>query len=266
MRLHTILLACALYLLSFSSLAAQQAAPQAYYLMTSHGEPETTGLRLVLSADGYRWTALNQDRSVLAPQVGAGKVFRDPSIARDAQGTFHIVWTIAWGTQRDKGIGYVRSKDLIHFDEQRLIAVMENEPKTINVWAPELFWDEVQQQWMIFWASTVEGKFPETLHVFDGRMNSRIYYTTTKDFQRFQPSKLLFGPREMMGIDAFILHPAPGQYYMFFKGDRAEAPKRGLFVARAARAEGPYTLNPNLLTAESQGWIEAPSVIKIKDE
>jgi len=239
---------------------------QIYYLMTSHGEPDTTGLRLALSAGGYHWTALNQDHSVLAPQAGVGNVFRDPSIARDAEGTFHIVWTIGWNTQSNKGIGYVRSKNLIHFEPQRLIPVMENEPKTINVWAPELFWDEVQEQWMILWASTVEGRFPETLSVFDGRMNSRIYYVTTKDFQRFQPSKLVFGPREMMGIDAFILHPAPGQYYLFFKGDRADAPKRGLFVATATRAEGPYTLNPKLLSAESQGWIEGPAAIKIKDE
>ena len=61
-------------------------------------------------------------------------MFRDPSIARDAQGTFHIVWTIAWGTEHDKGIGYVSSKDLIHFEPQKMIPVMENEPKTILVW------------------------------------------------------------------------------------------------------------------------------------
>jgi len=237
-----------------------------YYLMTSFGEPGGNGLRLALSTDGYRWSALNQDRIVLTPEVGAAKCLRDPSIGLDAQGTFHIVWTLAWGAQPDKGIGYVCSKDLIHFEPQKMIPVMENEPETTLVWAPELFWDEVQQQWMIFWASTVKGKFPETLQVVDGNLNSRIYYTTTKDFEHFQPSKLLFGPREMMAIDPCILHPAPEKYIMFVKGDRAEAPKSGFFAATATRAEGPYTLDPRIISAPNHGGDEGPTAMKIKDE
>ena len=55
MRFHTIMFACALQFVSFSSFAAPQAGPQVYYLMTSFGEPGGNGLRLALSTDGYRW-------------------------------------------------------------------------------------------------------------------------------------------------------------------------------------------------------------------
>ena len=75
-----------------------------WFVMTSHREPnQTDGLHLGVSQDGLKWQVVNQDRSVLKPTVG--EVFRYPSIARDESGTYHLVWTIAWGCATFKGIG-----------------------------------------------------------------------------------------------------------------------------------------------------------------
>src|SRR6476619_7546736 len=64
------------------------------------------GLHLAYSKDGLNWTALNNDESVLKPEVGKEKLMRDPCIIRGVDGLFHMVWTCSW---QDKGIGYASS-------------------------------------------------------------------------------------------------------------------------------------------------------------
>ncbi len=134
-------------------------AEQPHYLFsyfTGNGED---GLHLAHSTDGYRWTALNGGRSLLAPAAGKDKLMRDPSIARGPDGTFHMVWTVSWN---EKGFGYASSRDLIHWSEQRYIGVMEHEPEARNTWAPEVFYDEATGQFLVFWSTTIPGRFPET--------------------------------------------------------------------------------------------------------
>ncbi len=237
------------------------AAEADWFLLTSHMN-EREGLHWTVSPDGLTWQTVNDDKSVLKPAIG--DVFRDPSIAQDEDGTYHLVWTIAWGCGKHKGFGYASSEDLIHWSEQRIIPVMENEPKTEMVWAPELFWDKENEQWMIHWSSTVTGRFPETLDLFDGRANGRIYYTVTKDFKTFSPSKLLFNPN-CLAIDSHLYRAPDNQYYVFFKADRRGEPKRGIMMAKAPTPFGPYTMNSNMITPANEGWAEGPCALKVGD-
>ena len=80
-------------------------------------------------------TDLNQ--IFLKPEVGTQKIMRDPSIAQGPDGVFHLVWTCSW--KGDNGFGYAGSKDLKNWSEQKFIPVMQKEPTTVNVWAPEIF-------------------------------------------------------------------------------------------------------------------------------
>lgn len=234
-----------------------------WFLMTSHKEPsQTNGLHLAVSPDGLKWQVINDDKSVLKPTVG--EVFRDPSIARDEDGTWHLVWTIAWGCAQNKGIGYACSKDLIQWSEQRIIPVMANEPKTEFIWAPELFWDSQSGEWIIHWSSSVTDKFLETRSLFDGHTNPRIYYTATPDFQQFTPSKLLFNA-DCLAIDSYIYRGEDKNYYVFFKADRQTEPKRGILMAKAPAREGPYMVDPDMITAPNEGWAEGPCAVKIGD-
>ena len=108
------------------------------YLFTSFREPAQDGLRFLFSFDGYHWT--NVPGIFLKPNVGSGKLMRDPSLLRGPDGTFHLVWTTGW--RGDQGFGYAHSQDLVHWSEQKFVPVMAHEPTTVNVWAPELFYDE----------------------------------------------------------------------------------------------------------------------------
>ena len=154
------------------------------YVSTSFHEPADEGLRFIYSHDGLKWDTIAG--CFLKPEVGQQKVMRDPSIVKGPDGTFHLVWTSSW--RGDKGFGYASSKDLIHWSKERFITVMDD-PTTVNVWAPELFYDDVKRQFMIIWASCIPGKFPDGLEEHNN--NHRLYYTVTKDFKTFSKAKLL---------------------------------------------------------------------------
>ncbi len=136
---------------------------------------------MLYSKDGYTWKDL--DTVFMKPAIGNQKVMRDPSMVQGPDGIFHLVWTSSW--KGDKGFGYASSKDLVHWSEQQLIPVMEHEPTTVNVWAPELFYDDEGKQFIIIWASTIPGRFERGIE--EDSNNHRMYVTVTKDFKTFSP-------------------------------------------------------------------------------
>jgi beta-xylosidase len=232
-----------------------------YFLFTSFRGNGEDGLHLALSTNGYHWQALKGDRSFLQPRVGAHKIMRDPCLAEGPNGTFHLVWTSAWTTEKDRMIGYASSKDLMNWSEQRGIPVMENEPRARNIWAPEIFYDRAKARWLVFWSSTVPGKFPQTEQTGDDGYNHRFYYATTADFQAMSESGLYYDPG-FNAIDA-TLFQAGDQFYLFFKDERKQPLKKNLRYAVAARPEGPFGKPSEPFTGD---WVEGPSAIRIKDE
>ncbi|MHC1763120.1 MAG: glycoside hydrolase family 43 protein [Verrucomicrobiia bacterium] len=230
------------------------------FLFTSFRGNGEDGLHLALSTNGYEWAAVQGDRSFLRPEVG-GKLMRDPCLARGPDGRFHMVWTTGWTAESGKVFGYASSRDLLSWSPQRAIEVMQHEPKTRNIWAPELFYDEANGRWLIFWSSTIPGKYPETDATGDDGYNHRIYYVTTKDFETFSGSRLFYDPG-FNCIDATLL-AGKGRFYMFFKDERKNPLKKVLRYAVADRAEGPYGAPSEPFTRD---WVEGPSAIQIGDQ
>ena len=177
----TLALVAALF---FSPMAAH--AEDTAYLFTYFTGNGEDGLHLAWSEDGYRWTALNGGGSFLPPQIGKDKLMRDPCVTRGPDGTYHMVWTSGWW---DNHIGYASTKDFLTWTEQKSVPVMAHEPTVRNSWAPEVAWDPKREQFLIFWASTIPGKFPETAGASESDLNHRIYSTTTKDWRMQAPWK-----------------------------------------------------------------------------
>jgi len=215
------------------------------------------GLHLAYSFDGLNFKPLNNNKSLLTPRVG-GKLMRDPCIIRGPEGTFHMVWTTSWS---QKAIGYAHSRDLVHWSEQKYIPVMEYEPRARNCWAPEVFYDDTGKQFLIYWSTTIPGRFPETDKTGDNGLNHRIYYTTTRDFETFTPTKLFYDPG-FNTIDATIARDA-GRYIMFIKDETRHPPKKNIRIAVSTKAEGPYGPASEPITGSY--WAEGPSAIKIAD-
>ena len=232
--------------------------PEAYYLFTSFRGNGEDGLHLAWSRDGYKWTALGGDKSLLRPTVGEDRLMRDPNLCRGPDGTFHLVWTTGW---RDRIIGYANSRDLVHWSPQRAIPVMSDELTARNAWAPELFFDEAKGRFLIFWSTTIPGRFPDTDATGDNGWNHRIYYCTTKDFQTFTETSLFFDGGFNV-IDATILK-AEGRYCLIVKDETARPVKKNLRPASAATPEGPWgDVSPPFTIS----WVEGPSAIRIGEE
>lgn len=222
---------------------------------TSNGED---GLHLAWSRDGYKWEALNDGKSYLAPEVGESKLMRDPCLIQGPDGKFHMVWTTSW---TGKTIGYANSPDLIHWSKQQAIPVMAGEPTAHNCWAPEIVWDAANQRYLIFWATTIPGKFPETASAADNSYNHRIYATTTKDFAAFTPTRLFYEPG--FNVIDTTLFAANGRWHLILKDETATPPKKNLRLAVGDRPEGPFQ---ELSAPFTRDWVEGPTALKVGAE
>jgi hypothetical protein len=253
------LLALVIVIVGFLSLVkvhAEQSSDKVYMFCYFKNNGED-GLHYAYSNDGYTWKALFNDTSILKPVVSKDKLMRDPCIIRGGDGKFHMVWTVSW---KDKGIGYASSPDLIHWSEQHFIPVMAHEDSARNSWAPEITYDAKNKEYMIYWASTIAGRFLNKDTSAEGRVNNhRIYYITTKDFKNFSKTKLLYEPGFSV-IDATIV-PDGKRYVMFLKNETRSPAEKNIRVAYANKLTGPYTNAGPAITGNY--WAEGPTSLKL---
>ena len=245
---------------------AREGDAMLFSYFTRNGED---GLHLAYSEDGTTWKPINGGRSLLTPAVTGsgigwqewdtrGALMRDPSILRAPDGTFYMAWTISW---TDRGIGVARSKDLIHWSEQRRVGVMDHEPNALNAWAPDLFWDDATKEFVIVWSTSIPGRFPATDSLAEqtsrGRADHRLYYTTTTDFEHFAPGKLLYDGGYPT-IDGTIAKVGT-RYVLVMKDETFFPERRNLRVASADKATGPYgPASPAFTDLHTEG----PSILR----
>lgn len=246
------------------------------YIFTGFREPALDGLHYLYSYDGYKWDSLQG--SWLTPEIGnknpeyfniitqkmdsakfaPQSMMRDPSIVQGPDGTYHLVWTLGWAGE--KGFGYASSKDLIHWSEQQRIPVMDS-VATNNVWAPEIFYDDVKNRFMIIWSSAI----PESEYTDEDRKGSngahRMYYTTTTDFKEFAPYKPFYDPG-FNSIDGFLLKDADRKYVFIVKDNRKPG-YSDLFCVTSDSAEGPFA-NPSRKFAPE--YSEGACAVKVGDD
>ena len=233
------------------------------YLFTSFRRNGETGVFFALSSDGRKWTPLNGGQPWLKPDQ-PGELMRDPWLGQGPDGDWHMLWTWGWTAKESGGkliIGHATSKDLIHWSPQRGLEVMANEPAARNLWAPEAIWDPERKEWIVFWATTIPGRFPDTEGTGDSGYNHRIYATTTRDFQSFTPAGLWFDPG-FNSIDATVVHDGK-RWILIFKDERKNPQVKRLRLAFADSPRGPWK---DVTEPFSGDWVEGPSAAKIGGE
>jgi hypothetical protein len=257
----TTYLAILLFSLLQLKLMAQSKADDEVYMFSYFKGNGEDGLHLAYSLDGYKWESLNQERSYLRPTAGKDKLMRDPCIIRGGgDGKFHMVWTVSWN---EKGIGYASSEDLIHWSEQQYIPVMAHEEGARNCWAPELMYDSKTKTYLIFWATTITGKFPETQTTEDNGYNHRMYYVTTKDFKSFSDTKLFYEPGFNV-IDATIIKDK-SRYVMFVKDETKKPVQKNIRMTTSKHLlKGYSTKVSSPITGDY--WAEGPTATKVGDQ
>jgi hypothetical protein len=111
---------------------------------------------------------------------------------------------------------------------------------------------------MIYWATTIAGRYPADTAVERG-YNHRIYYVTTKDFKKYSKTNLLYN-QGFNVIDASIV-PDSNRYIMFLKDETRYPPQKNIRVATSTKLTEGYG-NPSWPITGNY-WAEGPTAIKI---
>ena len=238
-----------LFLFSLQGIAQEKNEVYMFSYFMGNGED---GLHLAWSDDGMKWMALNDNKSFLAPVAGKDKLMRDPCIIQGPDGKFHMVWTVSWN---EKGIGYASSEDLMNWSEQQYLPVMEHEPEAKNCWAPEIFYDKASKQYLIFWSTTIPGRFTETESSGDNGYNHRMYYVTTRDFITFSDTKLFYD-HGFNVIDGTLIKNR-GRYVLFLKDETRHPAQKNIRVATGRKLTGEYSMPSEPVTGNY--WAEGPT-------
>lgn len=246
-----------LMLVGTLSAAISAEPPHTAYLFTYFVGDGADGLHLAASRDGLKWQALGDGKSYLTPTIGKARLMRDPSVARDPDGTYHLVWTSGWW---ESGIGHASTRDFINWTAQQDIPVMAHEPTARNAWAPDLVWDKKRREFLIVWATTIPGRFTETAGTSEDDLNHRLYATRTRDWQAFSPTRLYLDPGFSV-IDATIL-PVDDGYRLIIKDETKNPVKKHLRHAIVKDADGPWR---DFSAPFTRDWVEGPTVLKVGD-
>ncbi|HYW78703.1 MAG TPA: family 43 glycosylhydrolase, partial [Thermoguttaceae bacterium] len=243
---------CAVLACASNSLfsAEKTSDPEAWLFTSFRGNGD--GLHLAYSQDARRWTEI--PGVFLAPNVGS-KLLRDPHILRGPNGRFHMVWTSGW---HDKGIGYASSADLADWSKQKFLPLMQHVPGVNTCWAPETFYDDRTEQFIIMWSSDIPSASPEPNP--KGGYH-RAYYVLTKDFETFSEPRMLFDPG-FNNIDTTMLKAGDKYILVFKETDDQPAGRWGRVCAAVAdRPLGPYRTMPVPLIANQR--VEGPSLVTV---
>jgi sucrose-6-phosphate hydrolase SacC (GH32 family) len=136
--------------LSVAASAQLDTNSQHFYLFSYFfNDDDEAGARLAVSSDGIFWQKINNEDPVIVPELSNERLMRDPCIYYDARsGFFHLVWTTGWNQQT---IGYAAVKDLREWKTcaQIEIPVGKNIPNCACCWAPEIFYDDVIDSFLV---------------------------------------------------------------------------------------------------------------------
>ena len=164
-----------------------------------------------------------------------------------------------------RGFGVAHSSDLKAWSPQTFVPVLEDTPGVQNVWAPEIHYDPRSAEYLVVWASTIRDRFPETVLGGDerpgGRLNHRLYVTTTKDFVAWTPPRLFYDGGFSV-IDGVLVCDGNRAVLVMKDETRYPEPRKHLKVATASAVAGPYgPASP----AFSPDWVEGPTVLRLGD-
>ena len=153
------------------------------------------------SLDGATWLPLNGNRGIMQGDFADLEVIAPfiRAVDTDSGREFHLLGELS--DHSKPGLYHWVSTDLINWQPVAEKHIVLNTNTTAKAVAPEWIYDEDSQTYYLYWTCEINGK-------------STIYYSTTKDWQRFTSPRQYFDP----GTSAYDIHiERMGQtYYAFF--------------------------------------------------
>ncbi|WP_170315609.1 family 43 glycosylhydrolase [Nakamurella deserti] len=262
-------------------------APYAGYAFSYFTGNSLAGENIFFAAsqgnNALRWTELNGGQPKLTSTLGT-KGLRDPFLIRSPEGDkFFLIATdlsigggTSWGDSQTVGSKYLEvweSTDLVNWSAQRHVKVS---PDTAgNTWAPEAYWDDALQSYVVFWASKI---YADNDPQHTGNTYNKMLYATTRDFVTFSAPKVWqdFGTSR---IDSTVIKDS-GTYYRFTKdeggvtgcSDIIQEKSTSLTAVDDASVPGWSATNPAWTIQDScigrdagTSAVEGPTVFKAND-
>ena len=184
--------------------------------------PDGEQVYFSVSRDGLNWEEVNGGNPVLTARLGE-KGCRDIEVVRLHTGGFMIITTdlcvanrydenfnLDWSDINRTGSKSLRmwkADDLEHFSEERLVCFGREDFGCM--WAPEVFFDVENEEYLIHWGSTVAE---------DDYSHMSVYCSVTKDFETFSEPKLYF-TKDSEILDSHITKSG-NVYHLFYKSAR----------------------------------------------
>ncbi|GAB2497871.1 family 43 glycosylhydrolase [Promicromonospora xylanilytica] len=202
------------------------AAPYEGYAFSYFTGNSVAGEKIYFAAsrgnDALTWDELNDGQPTLESTEGTLGL-RDPFLIRSPEGDrFFLIATDLsigrngdWDAAQRQGSKYLEiweSTDLVNWSEQRHVKVSPDNAG--NTWAPEAYWDESLQQYVVFWASKL---YAEDDPDHTGSAYNRMLYATTRDFVTFSEAKV-WQDRGESRIDSTVIKEND-TYYRFTKDE-----------------------------------------------
>ncbi len=216
-----------------------------------------SGIYLSYSHDGLEFVPLNDGNPVLTPPQppdfpSGENVTRDPSVVYGPDGLFHMVWTS--GIEA-KTIGYSSSPDLVNWSDPERVEIWGASDDVTHTWAPELYYDEQEEDYLVVFASDVDGH------------SHRLYSVETTDFSSFSSPELFYYNGYPV-IDGMIAEDVDNdQFVMVMREDIGGG--ANVWMATSDTARGPWTRTEDPVvgtwTTVDNDPAEGPCLIKIDD-
>ena len=243
----------------------------------NHIGPDSEQIYFSVSKNGTSWKTLNNVQPVLRNTVGDQGV-RDPHIIRSPEtysdGTpftgkkFYLIGTDLsihnthgdWGRAQSNA-----SKDIVVWESDNLTDWTFKGAKTVApqnaafAWAPESFWDEEKDAFMVFWASRTQETSDD--------WTFRIWRSYTTDFETFtDPEVYIDTEYNERRIDTTIFKEGD-TYYRFTKNELTKK----VYMEKAKSLSGDFeivstfTLNGAHYTSQDKAY-EGATMYKLNGE
>lgn len=242
--------------------------------------------------DFFTFSPVNGGNAVITSTADT-KGLRDPYILRSKDGDkYYMVATdlciscgTGWGPAQSEGslkIEVWESTDLVHWARTNgaNTGITINQPAAGMTWAPEAYWDDALQSYVVFFASRL---YSDATHTNSDKLYARMFYVTTRDFKTFTYPPTSWQDTGYARIDSTVTKIGD-YYYRFTKNEEGGAAGtleagKDIFLERSKVLTAPTTssnwsADPNTtwqltdtrMTSLKTGQAgEGPEIIKLNE-
>jgi len=216
--------------------------------------------------DFFTFSPVNGGNAVITSTADT-KGLRDPYILRSHDGDkYYMVATdlcigcgTGWGPAQSAGslkIEVWESTDMVHWTRTNgeNTGITINQPEAGMTWAPEAYWDDALQSYVVFFASR---KYSDASHTNSDNLYARMFAVTTRDFKTFTYPPATWQDTGYARIDSTVTKIGD-YYYRFTKNEESGAAGpleagKDIFLERSKVLTAPTTTS-SWSADPSQTW------------